>query len=207
MPADFRFGFDGADLCGGHAVFSEYLDLEHMPRVGELTIFCGSMVGSSLGFLWYNAYPAEIFMGDVGSLALGGALGTVAVLIKQELLLPFIGGIFVVEALSVILQVASFKSRGKRIFKMAIHHHKTDLIGCRILLVLHASLETFWFCRSSAVVPAYAACSPLSVIPSCCDKAWLDSGRLLSQLGVAAVFQLPHPGQLWLRSNDSVPRR
>ncbi len=113
----------------GHAVFSEYLDVEHLPRTGELTIFCGSMVGASLGFLWYNAYPAEIFMGDVGSLALGGALGTVAVLIKQELLLPFIGGIFVLEALSVILQVGSFKLRGKRIFRMAPIHHHFELSG------------------------------------------------------------------------------
>jgi phospho-N-acetylmuramoyl-pentapeptide-transferase len=113
----------------GHAVFSGYLDVEHLPRVGELTIFCGSMVGSGLGFLWYNAHPAEIFMGDVGSLALGGALGAVAVLVKQELLLPFIGGIFVVEALSVILQVASFKMRSKRIFRMAPIHHHFELSG------------------------------------------------------------------------------
>jgi phospho-N-acetylmuramoyl-pentapeptide-transferase len=113
----------------GHAVFSEYLDLEHLPHVGELTIFCGSMVGGSLGFLWYNAYPAEIFMGDVGSLALGGALGTVAIVVKQELLLPFIGGIFVVEALSVILQVGSFKLRGKRIFRMSPLHHHFELGG------------------------------------------------------------------------------
>ncbi len=113
----------------GHAVFSEYLDVEHLPRVGELTIFCGSMVGSSLGFLWYNAYPAEIFMGDVGSLALGGALAAVAVETKQELLLPFIGGIFVVEALSVILQVGSFKLRRKRIFRMAPLHHHFELGG------------------------------------------------------------------------------
>jgi phospho-N-acetylmuramoyl-pentapeptide-transferase len=113
----------------GHAVFSGYLDVEHLPRTGELTVFCGSMVGSSLGFLWYNTYPAEIFMGDVGSLALGGALGSVAVLIKQELLLPFIGGIFVMEALSVILQVGSFKMRGKRIFRMAPIHHHFELAG------------------------------------------------------------------------------
>jgi phospho-N-acetylmuramoyl-pentapeptide-transferase len=113
----------------GHAVFSEYLDLQHLPRVGELTIFCGSMVGSSLGFLWYNAYPAEIFMGDVGSLALGGAIACVAVLIKQELLLPFIGGIFVIEALSVIIQVVSFRLRGKRVFRMAPIHHHFELAG------------------------------------------------------------------------------
>jgi len=113
----------------GHAVLSDYLDLGHLPRVGELTVFCGSMVGSSLGFLWYNAYPAEIFMGDVGSLALGGAIAAVAVIIKQELLLPFIGGIFVIEALSVIIQVASFRLRGKRIFRMAPIHHHFELEG------------------------------------------------------------------------------
>lgn len=113
----------------GHAVLAQYLELEHQPRVAELTIFCGAMVGSSLGFLWYNAYPAEIFMGDVGSLALGGAIATVAVLIKQELLLPFIGGIFVIEALSVIIQVASFKTRGKRVFKMSPIHHHFELMG------------------------------------------------------------------------------
>jgi len=113
----------------GHAVLADYLDLEHLPRVAELTVFCGAMVGASLGFLWYNAYPAEIFMGDVGSLSLGGAIATVAVIIKQELLLPFIGGIFVMEALSVILQVASYKLRKKRIFKMSPLHHHFELSG------------------------------------------------------------------------------
>jgi phospho-N-acetylmuramoyl-pentapeptide-transferase len=113
----------------GHAVWSAYLDIEHLPQAAELTIFCGAMVGSSLGFLWYNAYPAEIFMGDVGSLSLGGAVAAVAVIIKQELLLPFIGGIFVIEALSVILQVGSFKLRGKRIFRMAPLHHHFELQG------------------------------------------------------------------------------
>ncbi len=113
----------------GHAVFADYLELQRMPLVGELTIFCGSMVGASIGFLWYNAHPAQIFMGDVGSLALGGAIGTMAVVIKQELLLPFIGGIFVVEALSVILQVGSYKLRKKRIFRMAPLHHHFELMG------------------------------------------------------------------------------
>jgi len=113
----------------GHATFAAYLELQRMPQVGELTIFCGAMVGSAIGFLWYNAHPAEVFMGDVGSLALGGAIGTVAVMIKQELLLPFIGGIFVVEAVSVILQVASYKLRKKRIFKMAPLHHHFELLG------------------------------------------------------------------------------
>ncbi len=113
----------------GHAVFSEYLELQKMPQVAELTVFCGAMVGASIGFLWYNAHPAEIFMGDVGSLALGGAIGTVAVIIKQELLLPFIGGIFVLEALSVIIQVASYKLRKKRVFKMAPLHHHFELVG------------------------------------------------------------------------------
>ncbi|MGO9865232.1 MAG: phospho-N-acetylmuramoyl-pentapeptide-transferase [Terriglobales bacterium] len=113
----------------GHATFAVYLELQRMPQVGELTIFCGAMVGASIGFLWYNAHPAEVFMGDVGSLALGGAIGTVAVMIKQELLLPFIGGIFVIEALSVILQVGSYKLRKKRIFKMAPIHHHFELLG------------------------------------------------------------------------------
>jgi phospho-N-acetylmuramoyl-pentapeptide-transferase len=113
----------------GHAVWSAYLDIEHLPQAAELTIFCGAMVGSSLGFLWYNAYPAEIFMGDVGSLSLGGAVAAVAVVIKQELLLPFIGGIFVIEALSVILQVGSYKLRRKRVFRMAPLHHHFELQG------------------------------------------------------------------------------
>jgi len=114
----------------GHVVFSDYLELQRMPLVSELTIFCGSMVGASIGFLWYNAHPAEIFMGDVGSLALGGAIGTVAVVIKQELLLPFIGGVFILEGVSVVLQVASYKLRkGKRIFKMAPLHHHFELLG------------------------------------------------------------------------------
>lgn len=114
----------------GNAVWAGYLDVEHLPGVAELTPFCGATVGASLGFLWYNAYPAEIFMGDVGSLSLGGSIACVAVMIKQELLLPFIGGIFVVEALSVILQVAWFKSTGgKRIFRMAPLHHHFELEG------------------------------------------------------------------------------
>jgi phospho-N-acetylmuramoyl-pentapeptide-transferase len=114
----------------GHAVFSDYLELQRMPMVSELTVFGGAMVGASIGFLWYNAHPAEVFMGDVGSLALGGAIGTVSVVIKQELLLPFIGGVFILEALSVMLQVGSYKLRnGKRIFKMAPLHHHFELLG------------------------------------------------------------------------------
>jgi len=109
--------------------WANYLDIQYIPRIGELTVFCGALVGASLGFLWYNAHPAEVFMGDVGSLALGGTLGTVAVIIKQEVLLVFVGGIFVIEALSVILQVGSFKLRGKRIFRMAPIHHHFELLG------------------------------------------------------------------------------
>ena len=101
----------------GHRVFADYLLLVRFPQAAELTVFCGALVGASLGFLWYNSYPAEIFMGDVGSLALGGALGTVAILIKQELLLVIVGGVFVLEALSVVIQVASFKLTGKRVFR------------------------------------------------------------------------------------------
>jgi len=114
----------------GNVVFADYLELQHMPKVAELTVFCGSMVGASIGFLWYNAHPAEIFMGDVGSLALGGAIGTVAIIIRQEMLLPFIGGIFILEAVSVILQVGSYKLRNKkRIFKMAPLHHHFEQLG------------------------------------------------------------------------------
>jgi phospho-N-acetylmuramoyl-pentapeptide-transferase len=113
----------------GHRVFSDYLDLLYLPGAGEVTVFCGAMVGASMGFLWWNCYPAQVFMGDVGSLALGGALGTVALLIKQELLLFSVGGLFVLEALSVILQVGSFKLRGKRIFRMAPLHHHFELGG------------------------------------------------------------------------------
>jgi phospho-N-acetylmuramoyl-pentapeptide-transferase len=140
----------------GHAVLSEYLDLEHLPRAGELTIFCGSMVGASLGFLWYNAYPAEIFMGDVGSLALGGALAAVAVIIKQELLLPFIGGIFVVEALSVIIQVGSFKLRHKRVLRMAPLHHHFELGGWKESKII----ARFWI---AALVFALFALSTLKL--------------------------------------------
>jgi phospho-N-acetylmuramoyl-pentapeptide-transferase len=112
-----------------NARWSTYLDIQYIPRVGELTVFCGALVGASLGFLWYNAHPAEVFMGDVGSLSLGGTLGVIAVIIKQEILLFFIGGVFVIEALSVILQVGSFKLRGKRIFRMAPIHHHFELLG------------------------------------------------------------------------------
>jgi phospho-N-acetylmuramoyl-pentapeptide-transferase len=115
--------------AGGHAELASYLELARNPRTSELTIFCGAMTGASIGFLWYNAHPAEIFMGDVGSLSLGASMAIVAVLIKQEVLLIFIGGVFVLEALSVILQVASFKLRGKRIFKMAPLHHHFEALG------------------------------------------------------------------------------
>jgi phospho-N-acetylmuramoyl-pentapeptide-transferase len=118
-------------LCylAGHREFATYLELQRVPGSSELTIFCATMIGASLGFLWYNAHPAEVFMGDVGALALGGSMGTVAVLIKQELLLPFIGGVYVLELLSVVLQVGSYKLRGKRIFKMAPIHHHFEMLG------------------------------------------------------------------------------
>jgi len=113
-----------------HVVYADYLEIQRMPMVAELTVYCGSMVGASIGFLWYNAHPAEVFMGDVGSLALGGAIGTVAVVIRQELLLPFVGGVFIIEALSVVLQVGSYKFRNKkRIFKMAPLHHHFEQLG------------------------------------------------------------------------------
>ena len=114
----------------GHSGLARYLQIFYVPGVGELAIFCGAMVGAGLGFLWYNSYPAEIFMGDVGSLAMGGALGVVAVLSKQEILLCIVGGVFVAEAVSVMMQVGYFKAtRGKRIFKMAPLHHHFEMLG------------------------------------------------------------------------------
>jgi len=114
----------------GHAILADYLQIPYVQGAGELAVFCGAMVGACLGFLWFNAYPAQIFMGDVGSLALGGALGAVAIIIKQEILLAIVGGIFVMEAISVILQVGYFKiSNGKRIFLMAPFHHHFEKKG------------------------------------------------------------------------------
>jgi phospho-N-acetylmuramoyl-pentapeptide-transferase len=113
----------------GHRELAIYLEIVRLPGASELTIFCGAMTGASLGFLWYNAHPAEVFMGDVGALGLGGAMGTVAVLIKQEALLLFVGGVYVMELMSVVLQVGSYKLRKKRIFKMAPLHHHFELLG------------------------------------------------------------------------------
>jgi phospho-N-acetylmuramoyl-pentapeptide-transferase len=115
--------------ASGHARIADYLRIAWVPQTGELAVFCGAMVGASLGFLWFNAHPAEIFMGDVGSLSLGGAIGCLAVMIKQEILLVLVGGLFVLEAMSVILQVASFKLTGRRIFKMSPLHHHFELSG------------------------------------------------------------------------------
>lgn len=114
----------------GHIVIAEYLQVPYVAGSGELAVFCGAMVGACLGFLWFNAYPAQVFMGDVGSLSLGGALGTVAIIIKQEVLLAIVGGVFVMEALSVIMQVGYFKmTKGKRIFLMAPFHHHFEKKG------------------------------------------------------------------------------
>jgi len=112
-----------------HANISQYLGIVHLPQSGELTVFCAALTGASLGFLWYNCPPAKVFMGDTGALSLGGALGTVAVFTKNELLLVIIGGIFVAEVLSVIIQVTSFKTRGKRVFKRTPIHHHFELSG------------------------------------------------------------------------------
>jgi phospho-N-acetylmuramoyl-pentapeptide-transferase len=114
---------------GGNKIIADYLKILYLPGSSELVIFCGAMLGASLGFLWYNAHPAEVFMGDVGSLSLGGALGTLAVVTKHELILVIVGGIFVAEAVSVMLQVASFKLTGKRVFKMAPMHHHFEQLG------------------------------------------------------------------------------
>ncbi len=113
----------------GNVVFAQYLGIPYIPGVGEMVVFCGAMVGAGLGFLWFNAYPAQVFMGDVGALALGAALGMLAVVVRQELVLCVMGGVFVVETVSVILQVASFKLTGRRIFRMAPLHHHFELKG------------------------------------------------------------------------------
>jgi phospho-N-acetylmuramoyl-pentapeptide-transferase len=115
--------------ASGHSVMAEYLAIKYVPGAGYLAIFCGALIGGGLGFLWFNASPAQVFMGDVGSLALGGALGTIAVLIRQEFLLAVVGGIFVVEMLSVIIQVAWFKLTGNRVFLMAPIHHHFEKLG------------------------------------------------------------------------------
>ena len=115
--------------ASGHASFAEYLGIPFVPKAGDLVVFCGSLVGAGLGFLWFNAYPAQVFMGDVGALALGAALGVLAVLVRQEVVLMIMGGVFVMETVSVVLQVASFKMTGKRIFRMAPLHHHFELKG------------------------------------------------------------------------------
>ncbi|MFA4842637.1 MAG: phospho-N-acetylmuramoyl-pentapeptide-transferase [Candidatus Omnitrophota bacterium] len=121
--------FSILSYVSGNIKFSHYLLIPYIPGSGELTVFCASILGAGLGFLWFNAHPASIFMGDVGALALGGALGTVAILIKKELLLVVVGGVFVLEAFSVILQVGSFRLTGKRIFKIAPLHHHFEFLG------------------------------------------------------------------------------
>ncbi len=121
--------FTVLSYAAGHAIVADYLGIANVKGTGELTIFCGALVGANIGFLWFNCHPAEVFMGDVGSMSMGGAVGTVALLIKQELLLVVVGGLFVLEALSVILQVGSFRLRGKRILRMAPLHHHFELAG------------------------------------------------------------------------------
>ncbi len=124
------FAFGGIAYVTGRLDFSNYLQIEYLPGTGELTVFCGAAIGSCLGFLWFNSHPAEVFMGDTGSLALGGALGAMAIMLKKELLLVIVGGVFVVEVLSVIIQVVSYRYRGgKRVFKMAPLHHHFELSG------------------------------------------------------------------------------
>ena len=123
------FALGALSYIVGNMKFSEYLFIPFIPGAGELTIFCAAVIGASLGFLWFNCYPADVFMGDVGSLSLGGTIGTIAVLIKKELLLGLVGGIFVIEALSVILQVISYKTRRRRLFKVSPLHHHLQLSG------------------------------------------------------------------------------
>jgi len=130
MPAVLVAGALGVfAYASGNAVFANYLVIPHIPGTGEVLVFCAAIFGAGLGFLWFNTYPAQVFMGDIGALALGAALGVVAVIVRQEIVLFVMGGVFVMETVSVILQVASFKLRGKRIFKMAPIHHHFELKG------------------------------------------------------------------------------
>jgi phospho-N-acetylmuramoyl-pentapeptide-transferase len=142
--------------AAGNFRVADYLRIAWVPQAGELAVFCGAMVGASLGFLWFNAHPAEIFMGDVGSLALGGAIGCLAVMIKQEILLGLVGGLFVMEGMSVVLQVASFKLTGRRIFKMSPIHHHFELSGWRETKVV----VRFWII---AIIFAMLALSTLKL--------------------------------------------
>ncbi|MFC1667181.1 phospho-N-acetylmuramoyl-pentapeptide-transferase [Candidatus Omnitrophota bacterium] len=121
--------YAGMSYITGHVNFAEYLGIYHLPEAGELTVFCAAIAGSGLGFLWYNSFPASIFMGDTGALALGGAIGTVAVFVKKEIILLLVGGIFVIEAFSVLIQVVSYRLTGKRIFKIAPIHHHFEMLG------------------------------------------------------------------------------
>jgi phospho-N-acetylmuramoyl-pentapeptide-transferase len=129
LVAIAALAFAGMCYVSGHAKFSTYLHISHLVYSGELTVFCAAVLGAALGFLWFNCHPANVFMGDTGSLALGGALGVVSVLIKREFWLVLVGGVFVAEALSVMIQVASFKLTGKRVFRMAPLHHHFELLG------------------------------------------------------------------------------
>jgi phospho-N-acetylmuramoyl-pentapeptide-transferase len=129
LAAFAAIALGGMCYVTGHVKFSEYLQVPYLAGTGELTVFCAAIVGATLGFLWWNCHPADVFMGDTGSLSLGAALGTVAVLIKREFLLAIVGGVFVVEALSVMAQVFSFKLWGVRVFKMAPLHHHFELVG------------------------------------------------------------------------------
>ena len=113
----------------GNVILSDYLNIPYLPNSGEVLIVCGALIGAGIGFLWFNTYPAQIFMGDVGSLSLGAAIGTIAVMVRQEVILAIMGGVFVMETLSVIIQVISFKTRGKRVFKMSPIHHHFELSG------------------------------------------------------------------------------
>jgi phospho-N-acetylmuramoyl-pentapeptide-transferase len=154
MIAAATFGFIA--YLAGNAVFAEYLQIRYVAGTGELAVVCGAVIGAGLGFLWFNAPPASIFMGDTGSLSLGGMLGTVAVAIKHEIVLAIVGGLFVLEAVSVIVQVVSFKLTGKRVFKMApIHHHYEQLGWTEPQIVIR-----FWIV---AVVLALAGLATLKL--------------------------------------------
>ena len=150
------FAYAIFSYAAGHAQIAAYLQIPHVAPAGELAVLCAALVGAGMGFLWFNAYPAKVFMGDTGSLAIGGVLGVVAICAKQELLLIIVGGVFVIEALSVVLQVASFKLTGKRIFRMSPIHHHFELMGWKENTVI----VRFWIL---AIMCAFLALATLKI--------------------------------------------
>ncbi len=180
-------GFAGVSYLAGNTIFAQHLAIPYVAGAGELAVVCAAITGACLGFLWYNSHPAEVFMGDTGSLALGGAMGAVAVLVRQELLLALVGGIFVVEALSVMIQVVSFRTRGgKRVFRMAPIHHHFELCGWAEPKVV----TRFWLLTLVLALCGFSLLGLHSVMHRS-DVDPRSQGPATGEIGVARTAQLP----------------